>query len=197
MLSRLFDGQAVIVLGTGPSLNDQADEIRESGYPIFGVNNTFNDFDLDAWIACDPSWHHEYGQVEGDFLKYHWDAGICERYGYEHIRGEWETGRLSLDPRYISYNHCSGAQALNLAVLMGAKTVYLAGHDMHYEAPSRHYFNDLSEDLGEYPERLRKYSSFEGLINDVYIPISKQEGLPEIINLTHSSALKCFKFGAL
>jgi hypothetical protein len=45
-----------IIIGTGPSLNKQkADILRlaNDGYMLFGVNNTYMDFDLDVWIATD------------------------------------------------------------------------------------------------------------------------------------------------
>jgi len=122
-----------VILGTGPSLEKQRDNLlrwrAENKVRLFGVNNTFNDFPLDVWIACDPKWHEHYGQVEGDFDKWHWDKGICEKYGYQHIEGRWGDG-LSTDKSYIHYGHSSGYQALGLAAHYGHKEVYLAGFDM-------------------------------------------------------------------
>ena len=183
-----------IILGTGPSLSKQADVIRKSGYMLFGVNNTFNDFDLDVWIACDPKWHEIYSPVEGDFDKWHWDRGICERYGYRYIEGRWGDG-LSTDKRCIHYGHSSGYQALNLAVHYECSPIYLCGYDMHYRE-RRHYFSGLSGESGEYPEGLRKFSTFEGLI-DCYATIADQKRLPPIYNCTEGSELKCFPFRCL
>lgn len=182
------------MIGTGPSLADQAERIRKSDAVLFGINNTFNDFELDVWIACDPEWHRKYSPIKGDFEKWHWDRGICARFGYQYIEGRWGEG-LSLDPGFIHYNHSSSAQALNLAVLHGCDPIYLAGFDMRY-TQKRHYFDDLSMDPGEYPPELRKYSTFEGLIGH-FEAIGRQAGLPRIINLTHDSALRCFPFGDL
>lgn len=173
---------------------------------LFGVNNTYMDFPLDVWIACDPQWHDHYGQVYGTFDKWHWDKSICDKYGYQYIEGRWEDG-LSRDPKAIHYGHSSGYQALNLAVLYGCPSVYMCGFDMHYSG-SRHYFDGLSESSGEYPVRLRKYSDFDKPRVDkgncrayslfqYYESAAEQKGLPPIINATEGSALTCFPFGDL
>lgn len=183
-----------VILGTGPSLSRQKPHIermQRGGAKIFGVNNTFNDFDLDCWIACDPQWHDEYSPVVGGFDKWHWDRGVCDEYHYKYIEGRWGDG-LSTDKSYIHYGHSSGYQALNLAFHYGAKEVFLCGYDMRYEG-SRHYFEGLSETDGEYPEKLRKYSSFDGLIKQ-YETIPKVNPDLKIYNCTKDSALTCFPF---
>lgn len=189
-----------IVIGTGPSLARDAEDVRrlkaEGKALLFGINNTFTDFDLDVWIACDPAWHNFYGQVTGDFDKWHWDEGICERYGYQHIDGVWLPG-LSTDRTKLSLGHSSGWQALNLAVHYGCDPICLVGFDMSYRSyEPRHYFSGLSDVAGEYPEPLRKQSAFAkkdgtGLLYD-YANIAKQDGLPTIINCTMRSAMKWF-----
>jgi len=194
-----FRGRPGVVIGTGPSLDLQAvKESQKRGAVLFGINNTFKDFDLDVWIACDPQWHDHYSPVKGDFHKWHWDKQICETYGYQYIPGKWGEGPnrcdgLSLDPNYIAYGHSSGFQALNLALHYGCDPIFLVGYDMHYQG-KRHYFETLSDKAGEYPEKLRKYSTFDGLIT-CYEQVAKQ-GL-NIINTTKDSALKCFKFDSL
>ena len=189
-----------VVLGTGPGLAKQRQriiELHEAGQiKIIGVNNTFNDFPLDAWIACDPQWHRQYSPVHGDFDMWHWDKEICQKYGYNHIEGRWEDG-LSNDKNYIHFGHSSGYQSLGLSVHYGAKQIYLAGFDMHYKAGEpRHYFSELSPEKGEYPSALRKYSAFEGLI-ECYKTVAEQQDRPIIYNLTEGSALKCFPYRAL
>ncbi|TNE75542.1 MAG: hypothetical protein EP334_10010 [Gammaproteobacteria bacterium] len=199
-----------IILGTGPSLAAQRDAIISlrlaDKVRLFGINNTTFDFPLDVWIACDPAWHDHYGQVSGDFDKWHWDKGICERYGYNHIEGRWADG-LSTDPGVIHYGHSSGYQALGLAVHYGCPAVYLCGFDMRY-GDQRHYFEGLSGDAGEYPQPLRKFSAFDkprvpkGHCRDYslfqcYESVADQRGLPAIINTTRDSALTCFPFGDL
>lgn len=181
-----------VILGTGPSLSDQKpyiDQLRDA--MVFGVNNTYLDFGIDVWVACDPQWHEEYSPVFGDFDKWHWDKGICDKYGYKYIEGRWGDG-LSTDRSYIHYGHSSGYQALNLALHYGANEIYLCGYDMRYEG-RRHYFDGLSGEDGEYPERLRKYSTFDGLIKQ-YETIPRVNPDLKIFNCTKDSALTCFPY---
>lgn len=196
-----------VILGTGPSLSKVADEIRElkaaGKIMLFGINNTYQDFDLDTWIACDPKWHEHYGQVEGDFQKWHWDFNICQEYGYKYIQGIWIDG-LSTDPYYLSLGHASAWQALGLAVHARCDPILLVGHDMCYKKGlPRHYFN-LSDVDGEYPEPLRKWSAFlkpdgSGLLPN-YQHIAAQCNLgeiPPVINCTTDSKMRCFPMGVL
>lgn len=185
-----------VVLGTGISLKEQKHRIidlKAAGeIKIFGVNNTFNDFPLDYWIACDPKWHQYYSPIDGDFEKWHWDKTICKNYGYRHVEGRWGQG-LSLDPNYIRLGHCSGYQALNIALHKGFDEIYLAGHDFHDTKQDRHYFSNLSDVSGEYPKELRKYSSFKGLLK-TYSYIEKQVLPCKIYNMNKHSALTTFEF---
>jgi hypothetical protein len=183
-----------IVLGTGPSLAESAETVRElqrRGALIYGVNNTYEDFKLDAWIACDPAWHDHFGKVEIPGCdQVHWNRQISEKMEYRYIPGRWFDG-LSTDPAWISFNHCSSAQALNLAVHAGCEPIALVGHDFNYDGGPRHYFGGLSDRVGEYPRHLRKYSEFDGLI-ETYRHIAEQDGLPAIYNCTPGSRLPWF-----
>ena len=169
---------------------------------MYGCNNTYIDFDLDVWLACDPKWHTHYGQVYGDFEKWHWDKVICARYGYRYVEGVWVDGLWLKDKSKISLNHCSGAQLLNLAAFE-CDEIILVGHDFTYSPDQpRHYFSGLSDIDGEYPPALRKYSKFiknngtDDLLA-VYKRISETPGLPRIINCTPDSALPWFEMGNL
>ena len=105
------------------------------------------------------------------------------------------------DKSKISLNHCSGAQLLNLACNQyECDEVVLIGHDFHYNGQQRHYFSNLSDTPGEYPQEIRKFSKFDkkGQGDDllaVYKRIADQKGLPTIINCTPESALPWFEFG--
>ena len=190
-----------LIVGTGPSL--QVDLIPRFDGLVFTCNNTYLDVPTDVWLACDDKWHALYSPVLGDFDKWHYDKGICEKYGYKYVEGVWVDGLWMKDKSKISLNHCSGAQLLNLAANQyECEEIILVGHDFHYNAKQRHYFTGLSDIEGEYPPELRKYSKFDkqGQGNDlmqVYQKIADQQGLPPIINATPGSHLKCFPFGNL
>ena len=189
-----------VVLGTGPSLAEVSLLLPRFPGLVFGPNNTYQDFDLDVWLACDPLWHRHYSPIRGDFDKYHWDHAICALYGYKYIEGVWVDGLWLKDKTKISLNHCSGAQLLNLAVHYDVDPILLIGHDFHYDGPQRHYFSGLSDVDGEYPAELRKHSLFDkqGKGNDlmnVYRHIAEQPGIPRIINCTPGSKLPWFEMG--
>jgi hypothetical protein len=190
-----------VVIGTGPSLSEQIHLIPEFDGLAFTCNNTYKDIDTDVWLSCDPSWHDYYGQVEGDFDKWHWSKEICDQYGYRYVEGVWVDGLWMQDKTKISLNHCSGAQLLNLACNQyECDEVLLLGHDFHYKAPQRHYFSDLSETAGEYPKEIRKFSKFDkqGNGNDllaVYKHIADQKGPSRIVNCTPGTALPYFEMG--
>jgi hypothetical protein len=209
-----------LIVGTGPSLRQQLDLIPRFPGLVFTCNNTYQDIRTDVWLACDPKWHAYYGKVHGDFDKWHWDADICQQFGYRYVEGVWmvdgiayprdqyttppgDCGGLWLeDKTRISLNHCSGAQLLNLAANQyECETILLIGHDFQYSAGRpRHYFSDLSDTPGEYPALLRKWSEFNkrGKGHDllaVYRAIADQPGRPPIYNCTPDSALKWFPMG--
>jgi hypothetical protein len=213
-----------LIVGTGPSLRGQLDLIPQFDGLVFICNNSFQDIAGDVWLACDPKWHALYGQVSGDFDKWHWDKGICEKYGYKYVEGVWMVdsvaysrneyecppgpagGLWMADKTKISLNHCSGAQLLNLAANQyGCDPILLAGHDFRYvPGEPRHFFKGLSDTEGEYPPELRKVSLFDKSkttggddLLQVYKRISEQQGLPKIINVTPGSALPWFEMGNL
>ena len=189
-----------LIIGTGYSLRQQLDLIPRFDGLLFGPNNTYRDFPLDVWLACDPTWHNFYGKVEGDFDKWHWDEDVCTLYGYQHVTGVWHEGLWLKDKTKISLNHGSAPQLINLAANQYNLTeIVLVGHDFHYDAPQRHYFDAVSETPGEYPSPLRKFSKFiktngQDDLLAVYGRIAKSiEGTGiRIVNATPDSKLHHF-----
>ena len=192
-----------LIVGTGPSLQDQLDLLPRFDGLIFTCNLTYQDIKTDVHLCCDPQFHAHYGEQlakdtkDRGFDHWHWDAGICERYGYMYTEGVWMDGLYMGPGNKISLNHCSGAQLLNLAAYhYQAEEIVLVGHDFHYDAPQRHYFDDLSETPGEYPQAIRKFSKFAKPDGNDLLAVNKkiadQDGLPPIYNATEGSALPWF-----
>jgi len=194
-----------LILGTGYSLRQQIDLIPRFDGLVFGPNNTSKDFDLDVWLACDPAWHEHYGRVEGDFDKWHWSREVCDAFGYRYVEGVWHDGLWLADKTKISLNHGSAPQLINLAANQyGCDEIVLVGHDFHYDAPQRHYFDDVSDRPGEYPAPLRKFSKFiktngQDDLLAVYGRIKDSiEGTGiKIVNCTPESKLHHFPFDEL
>lgn len=109
------------------------------------------------------------------------------KYPNHNPRGEYDLVRVrsvqrgDLGASSIHYGVCgggnSGYQAVNLAYILGAKTILLLGFDMHGD----HYF-------GQHQKPLRNGSPFN-LFIESFKTITKDV---EIINCTRHSALHCF-----
>ena len=114
------------------------------------------------------------------------DKATADKHGLNWIQGYHNPG-LSDNPDFIHYNSNSGAQAINLAVLWGAKRLLLVGFDMKTDKGKRHWFGDHPGHLhkaSDYADWLRKY---EVIARDL-----KKMGV-ECINCSMNSALECFE----
>jgi hypothetical protein len=146
--------------------------------------------DADYLYACDPQWWAIHiddvrkvfrGKL---YTQYHTDEGKKEakRLGIEAIQGAHNKG---LGRGMLHFNSNSGAQAINLAYLLGARSIGLLGYDMG--ATGRTHF------FGEHPKGLQngnyeKYvPEFNKLAKDL-----EQEGV-EVINCTRKTLLTQFK----
>lgn len=203
-----------LIVGTGPSLRAQLQQLPRFDGRLFILNNCYAEPWVKehyqrsglrpCWIACDPKWHELSGTVYGDwFDKYHWRADIAGRHGYRYIEGVWHDGLWLKDKTKISLNHGSAPQAINLACHYGCDELVLVGHDFDYPpGKPRHYFDNLSDVPGEYPEPLRKWSKFikDNGTDDllaVYGRIAATPGRPVIWNATPNSKLTHFPYRPL
>jgi len=80
-------------------------------------------------------------------------------------RVDSERGR-GFSTTVLRLGHCSGFAAVSLALLSGAKEIYLLGYDMGIIDNQAHFF-------GDYPETLHKKSPYEKFIED--FEVSKQD----------------------
>lgn len=115
-----------------------------------------------------------------------------EFFGVKRIPSENKPG-LSLDPFKIHQGANGGYQALNLAVLLGVKTVFLLGFDMRSVDGKKHWHGDHPNGLNNPTDDTYRMwiNAFNTTIGDL-----KTAGV-EVINCTHDSALRCFRFGRI
>lgn len=191
-------GCACIVAGSGPSLSEAPiDYIKRKSVKIIAVNDSYQLLPFaDVLYACDAKWwdvHNGVPEFSGEKWSTH-DEGsnkkitTAEKYGLNLVKGESGKG-FSVDTSVIHYGDNSGFQAINLAVLLGAKTIFLIGFDMHSKN-GRHFF-------GNHPEPLTNNVVYERFIKNFDLAAQcLPEGL-KIINCTPDSAIKCFPFGNL
>lgn len=151
----------------------------------------------DAMYGCNPSWWRLHKHCEG-FRGEKWSshevsrdlfndkAEIAKLYGVQLVAGKSADG-FSLEPDVIHYGSNSGFQAINLALIWGAKYVVLVGFDMRFVGGKSHFF-------GDHPAAL--HQNTDGHYRN-YIPHfeTAAKRLPSdivIVNATPGSALTCF-----
>jgi hypothetical protein len=182
-----------IVAATGPSLTEEvAAMCAASGWPIIAVNDAYRVLPAaDVLYACDAKWwrvHRGVRTFKGEKWSSH-DAEnndkteVAQRHGLRLIEGHDSEG-FSFDPGVIHYGSNSGFQAINLAILFGARRIVLVGFDMSYNGKS-HFF-------GDHPRGLTRQERYEIFIPQFERAAARLPESIEIINCTPESALHCF-----
>lgn len=194
--------ECCIVVACGPSLTDEAAvlcyEAQAAGsYRVFAVNDAWCMVpSADALYACDAAWWHHHRGCES-FAGEKWSSharsgpgrandkkGVAARYGINLVEGRWAEG-FSMDPRFIHYGSNSGFQAVNLAMLFGARRIVLVAFDMRNERGRRHFF-------GDHPRGLRNTTNYDRFIAAFERAAAALPAGVEIVNATPESALRCF-----
>jgi len=193
---RLWRGETVAIFGSGESFSVKDAEFLRGKVKIIVVNDTFRFIPwADLLYACDPDWWMTYYEphiwvpdgkyYEGakafpglkvtqnkktaEALKIHWVPSV-------------EDEGFSFNLNYIHQGKNSGFQALNLAILMGAKRILLFGFDMK----GRHFF-------GDHPTGLTKTSPYGDFMKAFVLaaPMLEERRI-QVINCSYDSALNCF-----
>jgi hypothetical protein len=194
------NGGAVLLCATGPGLTP---EVRDTALPywkegvikLFGVSDAYRVFgnDLDYMYSCDPPWwDHHWEMVKGlRCEKWTQCSKSAGKYKVNYIRGQGGDG-LSTSRDYIIYGNNSGYQALNIAYLMGFRTIVLAGYNMQPGPQGQAHF------FGPHPKPLSRSTNYRGFIEryKTIPPRLKALGL-RIVNTTPNSALTFFESKAL
>lgn len=176
-------------MGGGPSVKDM-DLLPLKHHRTIGVNDAFKLLPfIDITWFTDCQW-------------YKWNAEALQSFGglivgaprccCNHSRvlqlRRLDSSGITTNPEQVKWNKSSGASAINLAVLLGAKKVFLIGFDMqvkdgnhnwhtnHFHKPRTEIYRDLFLDpftqIAEDAEKLQV----------------------QIFNATSDSALKIFPF---
>lgn len=182
--------RTVVLVATGPSAaSANLALVRDGGWPCIAINDAWR---LAPWAhvlyACDlPWWRYHGPEVRRGFAGQCWTQ--CEvsarQFGLHRIAGEHSAG-LSEDPRLIYFNANSGAQAMNLAMHMGARRFVLVGYDMGAVGGMDHFF-------GSHPEEIERPTPYDGLLKNFAIIARdcKRLGL-SVVNTSQASRLTCF-----
>jgi hypothetical protein len=166
-----------------------AEKIR--GFNILAVSDAYRLLPFaDVLYSCDERWwtvHKGCPDFAGEKWSSHGGAkkndkiSASQKYGLNLVAGQDKEG-FSPDPGIIHYGSNSGFQAVNLALLMGARQIVLVGFDMK----GSHFF-------GKHPAPLRNTSNYVNFIAAFKRAAKTLPADVEIINATPGSALTCFK----
>ena len=180
-----WKGADVVVMASGPSLTAEDIETvrqwREAGDNRYVIvtNTTYKSA---LWADC---------------LAFH-DFKWWKKYGHDvvaNFKGERVTistsvnsGLVTVMPRpgFDSYGN-SGAMAINLAVLAGAKRIIALGLDCQYTNGARHHFGDHPPGLGNARSVKKWPNQFKRLAAH-----AKGRGA-EVLNASRATALECFE----
>ena len=136
--------KTVVVMATGPSAQP-----LKTDYPIIAVNDAYRICPNAAMLyAADLRWwDYHIQEVRKVFNGELWtcDLDAAKKHNLNIIQGYARDG---LSERVtIHYNLNSGAQAINLAVVWGAKRIYLLGFDFQPVDNKRHFFGDHPNEI--------------------------------------------------
>lgn len=165
---------------------------------VIGVNNAY---ELGLWVdACffgDCSWYlvHRFKLAKWPNMK----VTCCPRFerrkpdameGIKFLkrtqkdkRGEGRHG-ITTKPGMICWNNNSGASAINLAVLFGAKRVVLLGFDMNMDGHTHWHSGHGKKSSPPFRRHLRNFP--------LIAQHAKEMGV-EVLNASPKSSLDCFK----
>jgi hypothetical protein len=186
---RVWEGETVALIASGPSLTqEQCDAIPEH-WNVIAVNDGYR---LAPWAdilyAADYRWWCEWQAPRFYGVKVSieqhqrvvWPEDI-------HVLRNLDQGvpeGLSLDPKGLKTGSNSGYQALNLAVLTGAKRIVLLGYDYKMNGKA-HFFGDHPVPTNE--NHLVGYAKkFSTIENEL-----KRLGV-EVLNCSPDTALRQF-----
>jgi hypothetical protein len=137
-----------------------------------------------ALYACDGQWwEHNNGLPDLHIEKWTQDAQAAKQYGLNIIASE--AGDTFSRKNYIHQGGNSGFQAVNLAILFGAKEIALLGYDMQITDNKRHFF-------GEHEGKMNKPSPYHKWVKS-FENAAKHLHDVHIVNCTRKTALTCFE----
>lgn len=185
---------AVIVAG-GPSLrySDILEaQCRLNAPKIIAVNESWKTCNSDIVYGADPDWWVDRGPVNDNALECwtqdkNWKPGLAASMGIKQIRSV-SGANISTDPEYIYQGANSAFQAMNLAILFGAKRIVFTGLDLSAAPDGRKHWH-------EYPEKFDRrtpngWNIFKASF-EAAAPVLHDMGV-EVINASRRTVLECF-----
>lgn len=184
--TNLWKGKDVFIIGGGPSMRRITEIARLEKARVIGVNDAykFGEAVVNVLFFGDEKWWRANKEALDD-----WHAPIVtnsEKLGHESSLIKLPRKLKGFHRDALGWNGNSGASAINLALIMGAKRIYLLGFDMCHDVHGNaNWHNDSVKPA--VPENYVNYRrDIEASARLYEFPET------EIINLNPDSALECF-----
>lgn len=196
---KLFPGETIVCIASGPSLTDDDVNAVRGRARVIVVNDNWRKAPwADVLYGADKEWWLTYQGVPSFAgLKYAIRGGFSKAPWPEGVNCLANTGYLGLesDPSGLrtggENGGNSGYQAINLAVHLGAKRIVLLGYDMQRTDGKVHWFGNHPDDLRRNPPFAEFLKGYPSLIKPL-----RNLGI-EIVNCSRVSALACFPMGTI
>lgn len=187
LVLRLWPGETVVCIASGPSLTKEDVDYVRGKARVIVVNSSYL---LAPWAdvlyACDAQWWR-WNPTAKDFAGLKYALTLDSRHycpGVKVLENKGAEG-LELKPTGIKHGRNGGYQAMNLAVHFGASRILLLGYDMQPGPNREEHWH------GDHPNRHRSpYDVFRRMYPTIVEPL-KAAGV-EVVNCTRRTALTCF-----
>lgn len=190
----VWPDREVFIIGGGPSLENFNWDILRNKCTI-GCNDAYlHGVEISkVCLFSDFRWydHHrerlaKYKGTVFTSLSYFYASHTGRHPSWVYYLQRYERG---IHKNGLGNNFSTGAEAINLAILMGAKTIYLLGFDMHKSEDGRtnYYPNEVDPKQADdvYDRMLECLNAFPGILKSDFPGIS-------VFNITDDSSLNVF-----
>lgn len=142
-IPRIWDDATCVLLGGGPSLKD-IDLTRLAGEHVIAVNDAYKLGPWDAMYFGDVAWYERNYVALSVFsgLKVTTHERLANEPGIKAVRRLNAPYGISRDPSTLYWNLSSGAEAIQLAVHLGATRIVLLGYDMRKIGQDRNWHRE-------------------------------------------------------
>lgn len=184
-----WQGEDVFIIGGGDSLRSFDWELLRNELTI-GCNDAYL-FGKDICKIC-VFGDHKWFRKHRDKLEQYKGVVItnCTQLLHTKLEWLWATPRKGkgLGELKLGWNKNTGALAVNLALLLGAKRIYLLGFDMHLSKEGKPNWHDNMINRAS----VGVYEKFIEAFTRVSIDLKKKFPGREVINVTNNSDLDIF-----
>jgi hypothetical protein len=200
-IENMLQGTDCYIIGSGASLKDfDFNAIYGKGY-ILAINHSAKYCNSDAIIFIDEKFYYqskeflqEYkGTIFASWQSNYWLNALTSAtvYYFSTIREKTYNGRLHSQfykGLYDSGN--TGLCAIHLAIIMGAKNIYLLGYDLDSKAKEKHFYDENGVDKFSNGGNYKKVEKMASLIERHSKYFGKYS---HIYNCNPNSKIECYK----